>query len=71
VKASAAELRLGSVDVGMVSLRVDEWFHCVFRSSAGDECPPRLVAFSHLPMSTSANKLTSPSRTTSLDRLAK
>src|SRR3954451_18559766 len=40
--------RLGSVDVGMVPLRVDERFHCVLRSSAGDEfaisAPPSRMA---------------------------
>src|SRR5260221_3982785 len=48
VQASAAEFRLGSVDIGMVPLRVDERFHCVLRSSAGEEfaisAPPSRMA---------------------------
>src|SRR3954452_1930468 len=48
VQASAAEFRLGSVDIRMVPLRVDERLHCVLRSSAGDEfaisAPPSRMA---------------------------
>ena len=48
VQAAAAEFRLGTVDVGMVPLRVDERFHRVLRSSAGDEfaisAPPSRMA---------------------------
>src|SRR3954468_20139529 len=48
VQASAAEFRLGSVDVGMVPLRVDERLYCVLPSSAGDEfaisAPPSRMA---------------------------
>src|SRR6187200_3225500 len=48
VQASAAEFRLGSVDVGMVPLSVDERLHCVLRDIAGDEfaisAPPSRMA---------------------------
>ena len=48
MQTSAAEFRLGSVDVGMVPLRVDERFYGVLRSSADEEfaisAPPSRMA---------------------------
>src|SRR4051794_5408404 len=41
------------------------------RNGSAGSCPPLFVAFSHLPTSTSARTLTSPSRTTSRYRLVK
>src|SRR3954467_7612596 len=45
---SPAELRLGSVDVGTVTLRVDERFHRVLRGGASDKlavpAPPSCMA---------------------------
>ena len=41
------------------------------RNGSAGPCPPRFVAFTHLPMKTSASTLTNPRRTTSLYRLVK
>jgi hypothetical protein len=66
------DVALGSGDEeGRGIARADVVQFAAMRNGSASPCPPRFVALSHLPTSTSAMTLTSPDRTTSRYRLVK